>query len=219
MVQQDKECKASAGTNAQRGRSVTLRQSFAKQTKPLSQAIIWPIPKISRVFLSFWLLYSYFLLYVRNKCYLILMQRGNKISITWTVNLHSWITSPLLFSLKIEIRKKKGGKNNLWNLAGTAGNHTLSHRAFLASVPTVSFSHSCMQHSYTSFICRSLRLALAILFFLYSASCPKYCIYPVSRQLFIWFWRYHSTHSFCKMVSIRPKQQLRLHLGFTSEVV
>lgn len=39
-VQQDTGRKASAGSNAQRGQSVILRQSSAKQTKPLSQEII-----------------------------------------------------------------------------------------------------------------------------------------------------------------------------------
>lgn len=70
--------------------------------------------------------------------YLMCMQRHDKISITRMVNCHSQSTSSLLFSPKIEIRREKKTRK-LWNLAGMAGNHTLSHRALSASVPTARF--------------------------------------------------------------------------------
>lgn len=111
--------------------------------------------------------------------YLMCMQRHNKISTTRMVTLHSWSTSSLLFSPKIEIRREKKA-HKLWNLAGTAGNHTLSHRALSASVPTASFSRSHIQHSYLPVLFLSPKLALEILFFLCSL---KYPTYPVSKML------------------------------------
>lgn len=99
--------------------------------------------------------------------YLMCMQRHNKISITRMVNLHSWSTSPLLFSPKIEKGEEKN-PHKLWNLAGMAGNLTLSHRALSASVLTASFSCSHIQHSYLPVSFQSVKLALEMLPFLYN---------------------------------------------------
>lgn len=104
VVKEDKGCKVSMGTTTEQGQSVTLRQSFA--ACHWAKWLFDPSQKYP-AFSSVFYIYSYSLLHARIKHYLMCLQRCNKISITWTVNLHSWSTSPLLFSLKIEIRREK----------------------------------------------------------------------------------------------------------------
>lgn len=162
VLKQDKGRKASTSTTTQQGKPVTLTQSFAA-----CHWAKWLCDHTKNTLHShqfFTSLLSFFPAGQNN--YWMCMQRHNKIGITRMVNLHFQSTSSLLFSPKIEIGREKPHK--LWNLAGTAGNLTLSHRALSASILTASFYCSHIQHIYLPVLFQSPKLALEILFFLCS---------------------------------------------------
>lgn len=112
------------------------------------------------VFLSFWHLYSHSLLDTRNKSYLILMQRVNKIGRTWTVNLHSCITSPLLSSLKIEIRGWKNRKTQALKLGKNGRKSYLESQGTLSICSKYTFFILLYAAQLLSFIFLSLGLPL-----------------------------------------------------------
>lgn len=104
VMKQDKGCKASLGTTTQRGQPVTVRQS--------STACHWakrlcdPSQKYS-AFLSAFYIFTFTLSCMPESNIIWCVCRHNKI----TVNPYSGSKSPLIFSLKIEIRRGKKKKN------------------------------------------------------------------------------------------------------------
>lgn len=196
---------------------------------------MWPIPKIPSVFISFLHLCSHSLLHASIKNYLMYKQRCNKISVTWMVNIHSWSTSPLLLSLKIEI-SREGKKKKKKPKTQTTSIQTWQERQEIIPWITWQSQHLFQLQDFHPPMCSTATLP--------SYSSPQYQPYRYysssavhlvsntlyihfSKMLFCWYWRCELAHRwwvfavwkiFGKTVPRRLKQQLQMHLGFSSGI-